>query len=102
MGQALVSKKFKGGASGKFARNSNVATSKAKSGNANKGYAEYDEDDFEDKYIVSGPSAPVKFKSGPPVHQMDGQQNTGETPAHAHLKNNTEAYSSTFNQSQLV
>ena len=26
-----------------------------------------DEDDFEQKYIVSGPSAPVKFKSGHPT-----------------------------------
>ena len=41
-----------------MARNTNQTT-KAKTSTTNKGYAVYDDDDFEDKYIVSGPSAPV-------------------------------------------
>ena len=73
MGQALVSKKLKG-VNGKIARNANQVLSKAKTGGAVGGagkapsqYYGEDDDDFEDKYIVSGPSAPVKFKSGPPA-----------------------------------
>ena len=41
-----------------------------------------DEDDFEQKYIVSGPSAPVKFKSGHPTRnnvQSSSQNNNTAT-----------------------